>query len=98
MSPYPLRVQRATTARPCPPGLHPDVGVYVTAGWLTGGLLLSFLLGRSGHRQPSQVLRTPAGWLIVAVFVAHLAHALGRWDPFVRLDRLVDRLLEECHA
>lgn len=86
---------RATVERPVPPGLvrddRVDLGAPATAGWLTGGLVLSLVLGRSGHRQPSQVLRSPVGVLVVGVFVLHLVDVLGRWDPFRALQRLASK-------
>jgi hypothetical protein len=56
-----------------------DLTIAVTAGWLTGGLILTAVLHRSGHRQICHVLRHPAGFVLWAVFTLHLWSR--RFDP-----------------
>lgn len=61
----------------------------VTLAWITSGLVLTGALKRQGHRQMCDVLRTPHGLTLVAVFLLHLAKRLGPLDPFCALGRLI---------
>jgi hypothetical protein len=69
--------------------LRPDLSTSVTAGYLTGGIALTVWLHRSGHRQICHVLRSPAGFVLWAVFTLHLWSR--RLDPFHAATRLIPR-------
>ena len=58
-----------------------DPAVAVTVGWVTGGLLIAAWLHHGGHRPMCSVIRTPGGLVCLGVFLAHLAHMLGPFDP-----------------
>lgn len=68
-----------------------DPAVAVTVGWATGGLLIAAWLHHGGHRPMCSVMRTPAGLTCLAIFLAHLAHLLGRFDPINAASRHIPR-------
>jgi len=69
------------------------VAAAALAGWVTGGLILAAGLHRSGHGSMCNAIRTPAGLAGLAVFLLHLAHRLGRLDPFHAASRRIPRRL-----
>lgn len=61
------------------------------AGWVTGGLILAAGLHHRGHGSMCTVIRTPPGLAGLAIFLLHLAHLFGRFDPFHAASRRIPR-------
>lgn len=67
-----------------------DVAEAVTLGYLTGGIVLTVVLHRRGHRQICHVLRSRTGLVLWAVFSLHLW--TQRWDPVRHTSIVYSRL------
>lgn len=57
----------------------------IWCGLIAAGLAWDVVLLKRGHRLLSDAARTPVGWAVHAVLVAHFARLLGPLDPFTYL-------------
>lgn len=63
----------------------------VWCGLIAAALGWDVWLLRGGHRPLSDVARTPTGWAVQALLLAHFANRLGRFDPFHAASRRITR-------
>lgn len=63
----------------------------VWCGLIAAAFAWDVWLVRSGRRLLSDAARTPTGWLLQALLVAHFAGRLGRYDPFIAASRRIPR-------
>lgn len=71
---------------------HPDrTAEAVWVGLIAAALGWDIWLVRTDRRLLSDAARTPTGWCLQALLVAHFAGRLGRFDPFIAASRRIPR-------